>query len=147
MAQQLRHKSHELQGVAQALFTHQGELTPKERAVFRLGMGLQAQVLAGRHQPVGLLKVLQAHQQLAVGPEVGLAVGGGQRQLLGQVAMHLQGRIELVEITQTARQPPLADGAVGLEIQGPAVTAVGRLGKIGQPERIGLIGQKTMVSW
>jgi hypothetical protein len=67
--------------------------------------------------------------------------------LTNKVAMDLQGRIELVEITQTARQPPLADGAVGLEIQGPAVTAVGRLGKIGQPERIGLVGQKTMVSW
>ena len=147
MAQQLRHESHELQGVAQALFTHQGELIPKDRAVSRLGMGLQAQVSAGRHQPVGLLKVLHAHQHLAVGPEVGLALGGGQRQLLGQVAMDLQGRIELVEIAQTARQPPLADGAVGLEMQGPAVTAVGRLGKIGKPERIGLVGQKTVIGW
>jgi hypothetical protein len=74
-----------------------------------------ARGISGGYQGKGLAVALQAHQQLAVGPKVGLAIRGGQGDLLGQELVERLGFVELVEVPQAAGQAAKADGAVGLK--------------------------------
>jgi len=110
-----------------------------------LGGGGFGRDCSGGHQGKGLAVALQAHQQLAVGPKVGLAIGGGQGDLVGQELVELQGFVELVEVPQAAGQAATADGAVGLKGQGSAVAAMGGFRQVGQPQGIGLVGQEAVV--
>ena len=99
-----------MEAVAKALFAHQDQLAHE---VF--GGGGFGRDGSGGHQGKGLAEALQAHQHLAVGPKVGLAISRCQGNLVGQEPVELQGFVELIEVPQAAGQATPADGAVRLK--------------------------------
>jgi hypothetical protein len=107
-----------LEAVAKALFAQQDQVGPKgmgrgaiDGLIRWLGLGSGS----GGHQSKGFAIALQAHEQLAVGPKVGLAIRGVQWNLVGQAPMEPQGFVKLIEVPQAAGKAAQADGAVGLK--------------------------------
>ena len=72
-------EAHKLEAVAKALLAHQDQVAPQDQVAHQglgggsgdVGLGSGS---SGGHQGKGLAVALQAHQHLAVGPKVGLAI-------------------------------------------------------------------------
>ncbi len=66
---QVAQEAHKLEAVAKPLFAHQDQVAHQGS-----GSGGFGRDASGGHQRKGLAVALQAHQHLAVGPKVGLAI-------------------------------------------------------------------------
>ncbi len=98
-----------------------------------------------RHALKGLGEALQAHQHLAVGPEIGEAIRRSWREHGIQLLMQGQGPLKLIEIAQATGQAPFAHGAVRADLERSDIAVTGGVRQVGEPESIGLVGQKPVV--